>query len=1341
MTIKKRPFKEAREFVHKLKLKNSLEWKEYVKSGEKPDDIPADPRSYKTEWNGMGDWLGNGNIHPKYWYSEDHYMPFKEARELVIKKKIKSNKEYREWVKSGKAPKGLPPNPDHEKQWKDDWTNWINFLGKEFASYEDVKKYVHTLNLKKKDDWHEFTKNNELSSLNGKKIPRQPSITFKKIGTWKNWQDFLGYEESAKSTPKEVSFEECQKHALDNGIDTLQEWNKHYESGKLPKKFPKALDQYFRKTNQWKDTNHFFQLETHPVYPYDQALPIAQEFCRKNRITTKDMWVQFVQQNSIPKGLPKAPFSKYSKNVTFRWHIWCGIQKNDPLMRNIKRERDFKSYTEHQKFAEKNNITTGGQWRRFVKYNAEKISPDISLAPDSYFGRLGMWPKNGWYDFLKQEKNPWCTYEDAKKYLKPFNLVSKRDYKKFQQKNKIPKINGKLLPNAPESVYEKQGVWIDWFDFLGREDLRMTLENTKKLVKALIDSKIIHQANPEDQVVFAKLLMINEIYGRNNTKSSKFLKQLQSASLSPSGLKKIIRYAESDSLELPDITKDVTIDPEQLSEEKKIINKNEIVSEKDDGLLTDYSPQPTKDILKFTDIEKSLLISIDDESMKFFVTFLVHKLWNRAFLKEEETVSDVKQEGNTGNDFHDKVITTFLEEYKGTTELKIPKGYAFPHEPYLMQRYVAYKATSVKSRYFANTSEPGSGKTLSAILASRVMNAKTTLVLCPKNVIVQWGDKIKQIFPDSEVIIRNKVFSISKSVKNSRYLILNYDIFNQETSGKKIAIFKKIKIDFVIMDEIQFAKAMLKKNVDEKSSRSRRLHLEKSLQYIKENNPKSRRLGLSATPIINTLKEGRSLLELLAGHDYSHVKTDDRFFFNGVGMYEQLTNISIRQRNGQNFKIEKHPPVIVDAPISSSFSELEQNPLLIELELTDARISEIIKKIEGQTIIYTEYVGKGKIDSNIVKKLTTALDDKKITWGLYTGTRKYELEDFSPKNKFQVLICSSPISVGIDGLQLSCNRIIFNSLPWTHAQYEQIIGRIARKGQTKPIDVFHINARIPVTKKGRTQYIEYDQSKLTLIKRKQTLSDCAVDGVLPQDNKIITKTRAMREAVRWYKRLENEDYSFVFVEELDVPEIVEREQTVRKLGRLEEMHKQVFHVNSKKVHQMLKEDPQWIIEYHNEYRKSRQTWDVIPYEYYIKKLNEMSPRLKIGDFGCGEAKIRESLGDNRVKSIDHVAIEYQDIAKTKNIISCDMVDVSDYINDEALDVAVFSLSMWGDNWKSYFKEANRCLAKNGYLFVCETTAKMNSWLKGLDNTLKKEGFDVLKKEEIEQFTFIEARKI
>jgi 3-mercaptopyruvate sulfurtransferase SseA len=43
-----RPFKETREFVRSLGLKNRDEWDDYCKSGNKPDDIPTNPwRTYR----------------------------------------------------------------------------------------------------------------------------------------------------------------------------------------------------------------------------------------------------------------------------------------------------------------------------------------------------------------------------------------------------------------------------------------------------------------------------------------------------------------------------------------------------------------------------------------------------------------------------------------------------------------------------------------------------------------------------------------------------------------------------------------------------------------------------------------------------------------------------------------------------------------------------------------------------------------------------------------------------------------------------------------------------------------------------------------------------------------------------------------------------------------------------------------------------------------------------------------------------------------------------------------------------------------------------------------------
>ena len=66
-------FKEARDFVHKLGLKSSTEWKQYCK-GElkrikkpKPEDIPTNPNNvYKDKgWKGYGDWLDTGRASPR----------------------------------------------------------------------------------------------------------------------------------------------------------------------------------------------------------------------------------------------------------------------------------------------------------------------------------------------------------------------------------------------------------------------------------------------------------------------------------------------------------------------------------------------------------------------------------------------------------------------------------------------------------------------------------------------------------------------------------------------------------------------------------------------------------------------------------------------------------------------------------------------------------------------------------------------------------------------------------------------------------------------------------------------------------------------------------------------------------------------------------------------------------------------------------------------------------------------------------------------------------------------------------------------------------------------------
>jgi hypothetical protein len=100
---------------------------------------------------------------------------------------------------------------------------------------------------------------------------------------------------------------------------------------------------------------------------------------------------------------------------------------------------------------------------------------------------------------------------------------------------------------------------------------------------------------------------------------------------------------------------------------------------------------------------------------------------------------------------------------------------------------------------------------------------------------------------------------------------------------------------------------------------------------------------------------------------------------------------------------------------------------------------------------------------------------------------------------------------------------------------------------------------------------------------------------------------------------------------------------------------------------------------------------------------------------------------------DHVAIN-------DKVTACDMKSVP--MPDGSLDVVVFSLSLMGKNWVDYITEARRCLWRKDSLLIAETTnALTDGRLANLRNVLLDHGFEMVKEEQQDVFTFIEAKKI
>ena len=86
----------------------------------------------------------------------------------------------------------------------------------------------------------------------------------------------------------------------------------------------------------------------------------------------------------------------------------------------------------------------------------------------------------------------------------------------------------------------------------------------------------------------------------------------------------------------------------------------------------------TEQILANTNVLES--INIDEEAMQFYLDDSNDELWKVVFRDKSKAILAVKAEGKNGNKYHDTVVETFLSEYEGTQEIKIPGSNSFPSD-------------------------------------------------------------------------------------------------------------------------------------------------------------------------------------------------------------------------------------------------------------------------------------------------------------------------------------------------------------------------------------------------------------------------------------------------------------------------------------------------------------------------------------------------------------------------------------------------------------------------------------------------------------------------------------
>jgi superfamily II DNA or RNA helicase len=686
------------------------------------------------------------------------------------------------------------------------------------------------------------------------------------------------------------------------------------------------------------------------------------------------------------------------------------------------------------------------------------------------------------------------------------------------------------------------------------------------------------------------------------------------------------------------------------------------------------------------------------DAAKFIVLESIHKIWNEVLTANEEgklndAIEKIKNED--GGEFWKHIQSKFLNEFNEVIAVEKDEDYKFPYEPSLMQKLMVYYLTNNKS--FGNWCGTGAGKTNAFLFATRKTNSRVNVAIVPNDVIDTLVKAINNIYPDSNIIIpqsSDELFTCDRSKFN--YIIYNYEKF-QGNNGAEDTINKLLEtntIDFICLDEVQNVKV---RDIESASSRSQ--FINNLVLRARINNPEMRTLAMSATPCINNLTEVRSIIELLTGVEH-----------NEIGSYSSIANIHNAYKalllNGFRY-VPKYPIIIKERTVDidcTDDSELYLNLISkdsgdisgIEYVLAEKKLKQLKKELKPGTIVYATWVdGMSEMLTKNIKKMGFSVESYNGKSGDKNGRK--EILDRFLNGKTDVLVCSKPISTGVDGLQYKCNKIIIISLPWTDADYTQLMGRIYRQGSVFNSVEFVILQVVINTPNGLWSW---DKMRKNAIDTKKSLGTAVVDGNI-QESYTINKEILLSKALEALKA------GLVDIEETYRTPISAEITYIKKEREYSEsfinnIHSLANRSLSKTTHARYVNNPDEFKEYHRQREISKESWIEDPVDRVADIINSWSNRYKkIIDMGCGMNKLKTLVVDSKtVQGVDHI-----NVSSDTTVIEADMSNLNGIVDSNSYDVAVFCLSLWGVNYKDYFNEAYRILDDDGRMIIVEPVSK------------------------------------
>ncbi|KAI5189643.1 ribosomal RNA-processing protein 8 [Nematocida minor] len=162
-------------------------------------------------------------------------------------------------------------------------------------------------------------------------------------------------------------------------------------------------------------------------------------------------------------------------------------------------------------------------------------------------------------------------------------------------------------------------------------------------------------------------------------------------------------------------------------------------------------------------------------------------------------------------------------------------------------------------------------------------------------------------------------------------------------------------------------------------------------------------------------------------------------------------------------------------------------------------------------------------------------------------------------------------------------------------------------------------------------------------------------------------------------------------------------------------------------------NPELFRKYHEGYKEQVAKWPFNPVDKIVKQLVKTDANFVIADLGCGEAKIAKRFKERTIHSFDLVKPE-----NDRYITASDIRNLP--LENESVDVAIFCLSLMGEDASAYIQEAYRIMKPGGVLKIVEVRSRIQK-IDHFVRPMAVHGFNLLTKDlESNFFCFFDFKK-